>query len=179
MMKTTPGLISNSLTEEQRRKFRIEEERMDRRGVVRRLRVSDQTIFDALFVAEIIGRPQHEAADCFMETIEKTGCYPSSVSEFDATSRTPAYAVGDALGSRWMAFSRVYRYLETSCGVPDAEYLMKVMPDVYGWRERIGKKRLSRVGKRVAAPLQALADYYDCSEQDPRAVVRMLISRSK
>lgn len=175
----TPGLISNSLTPEQRAKFRIEEERLDRHGVVRRLRVADQTIFDALFVAEIIERPQHEAADCFMETIEKTGCYPSSIYEFESTSRTPAYAVGDAMSLRWMAFSKVYRYLEQSCGKSASKYLMKVMRDVYGWRERVGKKRLPEVGERVSAPLRALADYYDCAEHDPRLIIRVLISRNK
>jgi len=178
-MTTTPGLISNSLTPEQRAKFRIEEERMDRRGVVRRLRVADQTIFDALFVAEIIKRTQHEAADCFMETVERTGCYPCSVSEFESTSRTPAYAVGDAMSLRWMAFSKVYRYLEESCGTSASKYLMKIMRDVYGWREKVGRKRLPEVGERVSAPLLALADYYDCAEQDPRLIIRVLISRNK
>lgn len=173
----TAGLLSNSLTPEQRRKFRLEEEKMDRRGVVRRYRVSDQTIFDALLVDEFIAQPQHEAADCFMETMERTGCYPSSISEFEATSRTPAYAVGGAMGQRWMAFSRAYRFLERASGKTAAKYMMKIMSDVYGWRETVGINRLSEVGERVSAPLLALAEYYGCAREDPRMLVRVLLNQ--
>ena len=173
----TGGLLSNSLTPEQKKKFLLEEERMDRRGVVRRYRVSDQTIFDALLVEEIIIQAQHEAADCFMETMERTGCYPSSISNFEATSRTPAYAVGGAMGQRWLAFSRAYRFLEKASGVSDAKYLMKVMCDVYGWRERVGKEHLPLVGERLAGALTALVDYYDCSREDPRILVRVLLNQ--
>jgi hypothetical protein len=176
-MTTNPGLISTSLTKEQRKKFKIEEEILDRRGVIRRFRVADQTIFDALLCAEIIVRNQHEAAEHFMETVEKTGCYPSSISVFESTSNLPSYAVGRALSQRWLAFSGVYEYLNKCCGKRSANYMIKMMDNLYSWRERFGTKDLVKVGERVSKPLEVLAEYYNCVEKDPRTIIRTLTSK--
>ena len=53
------GLTSNLLTEEQREKVSLCEERLDSRGIFTRFRVEDQTVFDAFLLSDLIDH--HEA----------------------------------------------------------------------------------------------------------------------
>ena len=172
------GLISDLLTEEQRKKVALAEEALDRRGVFRRYRVEDQTIFDALFIQDLIERPQHEAAHCFSSALEKSGMYPASL-VIDAVVRTPSHCVGDLLGSRWLAFGRAFRFVVKRCGEDQAERLMREMAFSYRWRDW-GRKRFNAVVEVVADPLWALADFYGCREdRDPRKLIRLELEKKE
>ena len=165
------GILSELLTEEQRKKFRLVEEALDRKGIFRRFRVEDQSIFDALFVASLIERPQHEAARCFSDTLEKSGVYPASLN-IDVVVRTPSHCVGDMLGSKWLAYSRAFRFVVKHAGEEGADHLMRVMVRAYSWRE-FGRKGFEEIASVVSQPLWALADYYQCrNARDPRRVAK-------
>ena len=171
-MRMTGGLRSDHLTREQFKKLNLAEESIDSRGSSVRLKVQDQTLFDALFVADLIGRPLHEAANCFMESLEKSGAFPASVN-LAPSFRLPAYAVGDAMGARRMVFSRAYRFMLRECGKVDADYLMGLMSDCYSWRERIKRSNLPYISSRLVNSLKSLSKFYGCFDQgDPRDIIR-------
>ena len=156
----------------------LAEEALDRKGIFRRFRVQDQTIFDALFLSGLIKRPQHEAAHCFSSTLEKSGMYPASLN-IDAVVRTPSHCVGDLLGSRWLAFGRAFRFVVKKCGEDQANRLMREMEFAYRWREW-GRKRFGPVSEVVQGPLWALSDYYGCVERtDPRKLIRMKLKKKE
>ena len=72
--RTSMTLISEILmTPEQREKFSLSEESVDIKGCIKKLKVSDQTIFDVLFIEFMIEQPHHEAAVLFMEDVSKSG----------------------------------------------------------------------------------------------------------
>tara|TARA_B100000586_G_scaffold250167_1_gene208526 strand:+ start:5084 stop:5620 length:537 start_codon:yes stop_codon:yes gene_type:complete len=165
------GTLSELLTEEQRKKFRLVEEALDRRGIFRRFRVEDQSIFDALFVAKLIERPQHEAARCFSDILEKSGVYPASLN-IDVVVRTPSHCVGDMLGSKWLTYSRAFRFMVKHAGEEGADNLMRVMAHAYCWRS-LGRRDFKEIAALVSKPLWTLADYFRCRGlRDPRKVAR-------
>jgi len=172
------GLISELLTGEQRKKVALVEEALDRRGIFRRFRVEDQTLFDALFVAGLLERSQQEAAHCFSAALEKSGVYPASLN-LDAVVRTPSHCVGDVLGSRWLAFSRAFRFIVRDCGEEPADHLMRVMAYTHRWRD-FGRKIFPRIVDVVSDPLWSLADYYHCREAtDPRKMIRVQMKKKE
>ena len=172
------GVISELLTEEQRKKVSLGEEAIDRKGIFRRFRIEDQTLFDALFIEGLLERPQHEAAHCFSDTLERSGMYPASLN-LDPIVHTPSHCVGDLLGSKWLAFSRAFRFVVKRCGDGPADRLMKEMNLSHRWREW-GRKRFPVVKGVVSDPLWALADYYGCREGgDPRRMIRLKLEKKE
>ena len=71
-MKTKTGQISDLdlLTPEQRRKVLLVGEALDTKGVVRIFKVKDQTIFDYLYMLDMIDTSQHEAAHHYLLALE-------------------------------------------------------------------------------------------------------------
>jgi len=167
-------LFESLLTKEQRENRSISEEAMDRRGWIVRYRVDDQTLFDVMFIEELIDRGQHEAGHCFLTAVEKSGAYPASCS-LEAGFGAPVYQVGDLIGERRMAFGSAYRFVVRECGDESASSLMTVMGNIFKTSREYGfcGKKLKKISSSVSSPLRALARFYRTDHrQDPRSIVR-------
>lgn len=166
------GMISNLLTEEQRKKVALREERLDSRGVFTRFRVDDQTVFDAFLFYDLIDRPSHEGLLCLVSDVEKSGAFPSGIN-FDAVSRTVSYKVGDAVSSRWMSFSYVYRHLERKGLSREANIILDLVPVSHSWRLRFTKDLLVSICKEISPALPVISQFYGCQgREDPRDIIR-------
>ena len=170
-MKTKTGQISDLdlLTPEQRRKVLLVGEALDTKGVVRIFKVKDQTIFDYLYMLDMIDTSQHEAAHHYLLALEKSGVYISSVN-MEATSNTPSYAVGEKLADRWLAFSGANRHIIKKCGDVSADTLLRVSVNIYYKPE--SKKILRTMVRLISQPLRELASFYQCVKTDPRSIAR-------
>jgi len=171
---TTTSLSKALLNEDQRGKFVLESEGLDLRGIVSRNRVVNQTIYDVMFLEELIERAQHEAADCFADSLCKSGCSVGSVN-LESLSHTPAYKVGAKISERRMAFSSAYRFVVGECGEDLADRLMRVIDKPYSF-PRYNPDQLKYVrcvSDLLQDTLWSLASYY-CTDSivDPRKVIR-------
>jgi len=167
-------LFDSLLTKEQREKRSISEEAMDRRGWIVRYRVDDQTLFDLMFIKELIDRGQHEAGHCFLTAVEKSGAYPASCS-LEAGNGAAAYQVGDLIGEKRMAFGSAYRFVLRECGEWSASALMAVMENIFKTSKEYGLcgSKLKKISESVSIPLRVLSRFYRTDHrQDPRSVVR-------
>lgn len=174
---TTGGKIFEALSPERRKKSSIAADDLDESGVVRRLRVNDQSIFDVFLISELITRGEHEAAIRFLSALESSGLFPASF-DIEKASTTPSYKVGDAISSRWMAFSGAYRFVCRDSGHESVGSLMKLIPHAYNWNMTLRKSNLESVAKRVQAALGSLAKFYRCEErEDPRDLIRSQIQK--
>ena len=153
------------LTPEQRRKVSIIGEALDTKGVVRIFKVQDQTIFDYLYMLDMIDTAQHEAAHRYLAALEKSGVYISSV-DVEAVSNTPSYMVGERLADRWMAFSMANRFVIKHCGDDGADALIRISVDVYYKPE--SRSKLRAIVRKISQPLRELARFYQCRKADPR-----------
>jgi hypothetical protein len=168
----TIGLISNLLSEEQRGKVALKEERLDSRGIFTRFRVEDQTIFDAFLLHDLIDRFEHDGLICFVADVEKSGAFPSGIN-MESTGKTASYKVGDRVSARWMSFSYVYRFLERKGKRREADIILSLIPSMHDWRKRFGKRRIGTVCQEIKPALAAIAVFYGCRPgADPRELIR-------
>ena len=171
-MGTMSGRLFDLLTEERKQHSLVAAEDLDDRGLVQRLRVQDQSVFDAMFVHEHISRSQYEGSTLFLSDLERSGVFPSSV-DVRKAAHTPSHKVGDATSVRWMAFSSAYRFACESGGYDSANALMRIIPQTYSWGMTLGIPMLSAVALRVRGALGSLAVFYGCEElEDPRDIIR-------
>ena len=165
------GTIFDVLSPERKSKSSVVLEDLDQKGLVRRVRIDDQNIFDALLVAGIISRSDHEGSVLFLDDLERSGVFIQSV-DINKASHTPSYKVGDAVSSRWLAFSSAYRWMCQEVGDDAANDLMRSIPIIHNWKTAVGKNGLEIVGERVKLGLESLARYYRCSgRRDPRDII--------
>ena len=168
----TSGLISNLLTEEQRKKVGLKEERLDSRGLFTRFRVEDQTIFDAFLLHDLINRFEHDGLVCFVTDVEKSGAFPSG-QNMESVSKTASYKVGDRVSARWMSFSYVYRFLDRKGRRREADIILGLIPMMHDWRMRFGKKRMGIVCGEIRPALEPISHFYGCRpRRDPREIIR-------
>jgi hypothetical protein len=163
--KDGPTFEIELLTPEQRKKVSIVGEALDTKGIVRIFKVKDQTIFDYLYMLDMIDTAQHEAAHRYLEALEKSGVYISSV-DIEAVSNTPSYMVGEKLADRWLAFSMANRFVIRECGEAGADALIRISDDPYSKPE--SKHRLELIVRAISEPLKELARFYQCKKSDPR-----------
>lgn len=173
-MRETNGLISSLLTEEQRDKVRLGEESLDSRGVFRRFRVEDQTIFDAFLLMDLIDRHEHEALNCLLADVEKSGCCTPSCGFEPRFGSTVSHKVGDKTASRWMAWSSTYRALERMGHRSQVDTILDLIPVMHDWRSRFGKRSIALIFSNIKPAIPAITKFYDCS---PRIDPRVIISR--
>lgn len=172
MMKN--GLTSNLLTEEQREKVSLCEERLDSRGVFTRFRVEDQTVFDAFLLSDLIDHHEHGGLVLFADDVERSGASPASCSLEPSTYRTASYKIGDKVSARWLGFSYVYRFLDREGLGVEANYLLKLLPIMYNWRSKLDDLDLKRVCAKIRPVIGPLSSFYGCRGGDggPLAVIR-------
>ena len=171
-MRTTTGLISNLLTEEQRKKVGLTEDRLDSRGIFTRFRVEDQTVFDAFLLMDLIDRHEHDGLVCFLRDVERGGTSPASANLEPGTGGTVSHKVGDRTSARWMAFSYVYRNLDRQGVRAEVDAILQIIPSMYSWRDRWDAKGVKRLCASVRPAIPHIAKFYGCSPRsDPRTVI--------
>ena len=171
-MRETNGLISSLLTEEQRDKVRLGEESLDSRGVFRRFRVEDQTIFDAFLLMDLVDRHEHEALNCLLSEVEKSGCSTPSCGFEPKFGSTVSHKVGDKTASRWMAWSSTYRSLGKMGCRAEIDVILDLIPMMHDWRSRFGKKKIAVIFSYIKPAIPVITRFYDCSPRiDPRNVI--------
>jgi hypothetical protein len=148
-------------------------EDVDIKGLVKRNRVVDQTIFDAMFLMEIIEQSHHEAAHLFLEDLIRSGATTSGFS-MEPSSNSPAYAVANSIADRRMAFSSSFRRVVDDCGEDSASRMMVIYGMVYEYPK--SKGALSSIAEELLGCLGSLSRFFGTgSSVDPRRVVRRQI----
>lgn len=172
-------LFDSILTHEQRESRSLSEERMDPKGWVVRYRAEDQTLFDLMFVADMIERPEYDAGHLFLGSIEKSGAYPCSCN-LEATFGTPAYRIGDLMGERRMAFGSAYRFAVSRSGEENAVSLMRVMDNIFKTSAEYGfsGEKLRSVSELALPSLRVLSVFYGTENaKDPRSIIRKRMNK--
>jgi hypothetical protein len=169
MKKRSISIPIESPTDEQIKKKMIVVENVDIKGVVKRHRVYDQTIFDAMFVRDLIKPSHHEASHCYMDAILKSGASAKGVN-LDGGPKPTGRASGDAMSERRMVFSAAYRHLVDKVGELKANLLTKCFNHVHTIP---GDDLLSEIAIDLVESLDALSDFYGTSGKlDPRDILR-------
>jgi len=169
--------LSDFLTDEQIKRRAIVSEDVDIRGLVKRHRVADQTIFDMMFLMELITQGHHEAAHLFLNAFAMAGGACKSCS-LDSEIHTAAHVIGGAMGERRMAFSSAYRFVVDSVGEDVSNQLVKYFNCVYEYPE--DRSALKMVSEFLRPGLDALASHYGTEWRvDPRRVLRRQLPRRK
>jgi len=91
-------------TDELKKKFKVEVEKLDSRGIFRRSRVVNQTRIDSLFLDRAIDIAQFSAAELYLELLWKAGIFlrsPSMERSFEVTGKE----VEKSISSRILAIS--------------------------------------------------------------------------
>ena len=162
--------MTDFLTEEQIKRRAIVIEDVDIRGLVRRHRVADQTIFDMMFLMELIGQSHHEAAHLFLGALSVSGMSCRSCN-LDSEVHGAAHKGGGALGEKRMAFSNAYRFLIKDVGEEITDLLIKYFRDIYNYPE--DRKSLESIGKFFLPALKSLSRHYGTDGRvDPRRIMR-------
>lgn len=173
--KISMTLISDILmNSQQREKFSTSEEPVDLNGYVKRLKITDQTIFDVMFIEFLIEQPQHEAAILFMEDVSKSGIYISSPNLETDGDHQPAGKAANHMAERRMCFSSPYRFVVNECGERRASILMAFVDAAYNFpRLKQDRKDFSDVAAKLLLPsLKSLSKYYKTNRyRDPRRVI--------
>jgi len=172
--------VSNSidpLTDEQIKKRAIGVENVDYNGLVKRHRVLGQTIFDMLFLQELISQSQHEAAHLFMDSMANSGAnIPSANLETEVF--TAPKDIGNIIGERRMAFSSAYRFVVRECGDDRASKMMKTFENVYTYTADASVRE--EIAMEISPALDALASFYGVAiVDDPRDLVRLMVGARK
>jgi len=145
-------------------------EDVDMGGLVRRNRVADQTVFDAMFLMELIDQSHHEAAHLFLDALSQSGAAVSGVNP-EPGVRSPAYSVGNSMADRRMSFSSPYRNMIDDCGEDKVSYIMSLYPRAYDYRDTVPDIKEAARGAKPG--LESLSRYYGVSHHsDPRRIVR-------
>ena len=170
---STSTSMIEPLTDEQIKKRVVGVENIDYKGLVVRHRVLSQTIFDTLFLKELIDQAQHEACHLFMDSIAKSGANIRSVN-LDVEVFTPHRDVGNIIGERRMAFSSAYRRMVSDVGKDDADLTIKYFVDVYNYP--MGYREQSNIAIAIRPSLNALVNHYGTlGIRDPRQIIRKLV----
>jgi len=164
------SMMTEFLTDEQIKKRAIISEDVDIRGLVKRHRVANQTIFDMMFLMELIGQSHHEAAHLFLHAFSISGAACRSLN-LENEIHAAAHKVGNAIGEKRMAFSSAYRAMVDDVGEELAGDLVKYMRDVYSYPDDLDILR--GVATFLKNPLNSLARHYGVEFRiDPRKVMR-------
>lgn len=173
---TLISTASDPLTKEQMKSRSAVEEDVDVAGVVKRHRVVDQTIWDLMFLHEMIDQPQHEALNLFMDDLVRSGAFPSGARldrDPGDTSRSPS----DVNAERRMAFSSAYRAMVHQVGDDPSNMVVKIFSSASFYRKKKmnteDSKTLKKLSVYMNGALWALAKHYKTMGiRDPRKILR-------
>lgn len=146
-------------------------EDVDLRGLVKRHRVVDQTVFDAMFLLEMIDQSHHEAAHLFLGDLIDSGALVSGWNYSGSSSPSPAHAIAGAMADRRMAFSAPFRHMVEGSSGDQADLFVRVFDDMYDYPKL--KSDLTKLSSKLMPQLSSLVDYYGIRKRrDPRKIVR-------
>jgi hypothetical protein len=158
------------LTDEQIRKRVVAVEDVDPGGLVQRHRVLGQTLFDMLFIRELINQSQHEAIHMFMDAMSRSGAVVRSAN-LDTEVFTPHKDVGNMMGERRMAFSSAYRTMVGDCGEDNSHIIMVCFDNLYVYPTC--PESLARLASSIQPALESLVKHYGKYRiEDARVVIR-------
>ena len=169
MKKRSTSIPIESPTDEQIKKKMIVVENVDVRGVVKRHRVYDQTIFDAMFLRDLIKQSHHEASHYYMDAITRSGASAKGAN-MDGGPRPPGHSSGGSIAERRMAFSSAYRHMVDKVGEEVANDLTSCFNRVHDIPD---EDDMSSLAMHLVDALDALSDFYGTNGRlDPRAILR-------
>jgi len=173
--KISTTLISEILlNEDQRNKHNLVSESITYSGYVSLFKITDQTIFDVMFIEMLIEQPQHQSSIMFMEDMSRAGgTIPSANLESDG-NHAPTHKSANRLAERRMAFSAPYRHILKECGEIASQALLRCIDNAHRLPPK-GPQRLSlaeRVAEIVKKPLASAARFYGVDRvRDPRRIL--------
>jgi len=173
--KISMNLISEFLlNEEQRNKFSLNSESLTYSGHVSLFKITDQNIFDVMFVEMMIEQPQHQSAILLMEDLSQSGATIPSPSLENDGNHAPTHKSANRLAERRMAFSEPYRHVLKECGEIASQALLRCIDNAHRLPPK-GPERLSlaeRVAQIVKKPLESAARFYKIDRmRDPRRIL--------
>ena len=163
------------LSDEQIKSRAVVVEDVDCGGLIQRQRVLDQSIFDRMYIDELISTAQYEAGCKMVDAVARSGAEIRSA-KLDTEVFTPYNEVGNLMGERRMAFSSPFRFVVRSCGSEVANFLMRIIGNVTAYPKRRREREL--VAASLSPALDSLVRFYDIrSARDPRDLARKAVRR--
>jgi len=172
--KTTglpPSRNYDGLNAEQMEKFSFGEESVDISGLVKRNRVLNQTVFDAMLLKLFIEQPQHEAACLFIDLLDRSGASVRSCGFEGPSAPIAPHAVGDHLAQRHMAYSESFRKMKDDAGDVLADLFLRVASNQFSFQDE--EASLEELGVKLQPALRSLAKHFKTdTRRDPRRILR-------
>lgn len=151
-------------------------ESVDQKGFVKRGRVIDQTVFDQMFMKELITLGQHESAHRFSEALSQSGTSIPSIDIerlADFTDVKSIKASAESAADRRMIFSKAYRFMLGRCGDESDAGLKLFMYYCHNLYSLLEDAPIEIQVKLISKPMNALSDFYGSSgSRDPRMIIR-------
>ena len=158
------------LPDEQLLKHAVSVEDVDLAGLVKRHRVLTQTVFDLMFIREIIDQGSYEAAHQFMDDFGQSGGVAKSVN-LESENHSPGHSISNAMGERRMIFSKAYRAMVDGSNEDDVSFFLEIIRHSYNSPSKFDS--LKKIGARCRGPLGALSRHYGTDGRtDPRDIIR-------
>ena len=165
------GILNDGLNEEQSRKRMVRVEDNDANSSVKRQRVSDQTLFDKMFIEGLISVHHHEAAHMFIDELSRSG---SSIPSIDLSKiNISSGRKGSSAAERRMIFSSSFRSIADSFDEEDIKIFMRVSNSPYdNGGVSNSKEDLEKMSETLSPILEQLAKYYKLKpRKDPREII--------
>tara|TARA_R110001583_G_scaffold182357_2_gene340105 strand:- start:8692 stop:9258 length:567 start_codon:yes stop_codon:yes gene_type:complete len=169
MKKRSTSIPIEGPTDEQIKKKMIVVENVDVRGVVKRHRVYDQTIFDAMFLRGLIKQSHQEASHYYMDAITRSGGSAKGAN-LDGGPKPAGHAAGGSMAERRMAFSSAYRHIVDKVGEVKANDLTSCFSRVHQIPD---DEEMAKLASSLEGALDAISDFYGTNGRlDPRDILR-------
>jgi hypothetical protein len=164
------GTYRDGLNNEQLSEKNVSIEDIDQKGLVKRQKVNDQTVFDHMFVCGEIEMSHHEAVHLFIEDLNKSGTSIKSV-DVKAFGGSPFHKKGDAIAEKRMIFSDAFRAMIEAADDTDVKSIMAYCHRPYEFSKK--DDHVAALAKTMRVGLNALAKHYKVhSHRDPRLILR-------
>jgi hypothetical protein len=164
------GTLNDGLNENQLNGRDVSLEDVDQKGMVKRQKINDQTIFDFMFIQGFITMAHHEAVHLFIEDLSQSGTSIKSV-DVEAFGSGAFHKKGDAMAERRMIFSDAFRSMHDSADEPDVKLIMTYCNNPYRFNRR--EADCMALADTMQPCLTALAKHYGViSHRDPRSILR-------
>ena len=165
------GTLNDGLNEYQLVKKTVKVENNTVSGSVKRHRVSDQTVFDKMFIEGLLKIHHHEAAHMFIDDLARSG---SSVPSVDLTKINVSTGTkGSSVAEKRMIFSNSFRSISEHSDKEDLKLFMRASNSPYdsGYMS-ISSHMFETVADRFTPILERLASHYNIKpRRDPREII--------
>lgn len=178
MTSEKTGILNDGLNDEQSSKKKIVIENEDESGKVKRQRVSDQTVFDKMFIEGLIGIGHHEASHNFIDDLARSG---TSVPSLDLSKqRFSGKFSGSNHAEKRMIFSSAFRSISEYEEQSDLKVFMRISSDPYhGELVKATGSRLEDLADKFIPILELLCSHYRITpKKDPREILFSQMYRS-